>query len=113
VRVHDEQFTAANQPETISGQIYQQLQQLIRCRARLPVLGHGETKILSCSSPHLFSYQRTTAEEQLLCLVNFSEHMQQSDDLGHGQWLEQLTGKPMTGNRLMLKPYQVLWLSPL
>lgn len=112
VRVKDEHFQAASDKRSIAGQIYQQLQQLIRCRARLPILGASETHIIRCSSPHLFCYERINAEERLLCLMNFSEHVQHSDDLGHEQWLDELTGKQLHGARLTLKPYQVLWLSP-
>ncbi len=112
VKVTEQQLALADQPNTISGKIYQQLQQLIRCRARLAILGDAETQIRSSQSPHLFWYERHKANERLICLVNFSEHQVVSDDLGHERFIEQLTGKPVTGKTVTLQPYQVLWLSP-
>lgn len=111
VRVDDSQLAMAADPASISGQIYQQLQQQIRCRARLPILGHGDTRILNSTSPHLFCYERSFADDRLLCLVNFSEHVIYSDDLGFDHWIEQLSGKPRFGSVLQLQPYEVLWLS--
>ncbi len=130
VAVTDQQLAAATQTDTLSGRIYQQLQQLVQCRAKLPVLGNGTTEILTPDNPHLFAYLRqsaavTGAASRCLLLVNFSEHpqltllaqtqlaqTQQAQTQPASGWQDALSGVVLPGGPLTLQPYQVLWLIP-
>jgi len=110
VKLHAEQLLEAQSKTSLSGQIYQQLQQLISTRASLPETGAGTTKILHTENPHLFCYQRELSGKTLLCLVNFSEQPQQCQQLPAGLWVDQLTGERYQGGNVQLSAYQVLWL---
>ncbi|MFN6969727.1 MAG: alpha-amylase family glycosyl hydrolase [Rheinheimera sp.] len=110
VKLHAEQLLEAQSKTSLSGQIYQQLQQLISTRASLPETGAGTTKILHTENPHLFCYQRELSGKTLLCLVNFSEQLQQCQQLPAGLWVDQLTGERYQGGNVQLSAYQVLWL---
>lgn len=111
VAVSDSDLAKANDTSSLSGRIYQQLQQLVQTRAQLAVLGHGSTQILNCSNQHLFMYQREWQGQRLVCVVNFSEHAQSCNDLPGQQWRDELSQQPVHGSRLQLAPYQVCWLS--
>jgi amylosucrase len=110
VKLHSAQLLEAQSKTSVSGQIYQQLQQLIKTRASLAETGTGSTKILSTDNPHLFCYQREGAGKTLLCLVNFSEQLQRCDQLPGGIWIDQLSGERYQGHSVQLSAYQVLWL---
>ncbi|KKO45850.1 amylosucrase [Arsukibacterium ikkense] len=111
VKVTEQQLALANNANSVSGRIYQQLQQLIRVRSGLAVLGQGSTEILTSGNPHLFTYRRQLAEQNLLCVVNFSEFSQPYNLTGAKQWRDELSGQFYQGQTLMLSPYQVLWLA--
>lgn len=111
VAVTDKQLAQATNTDTLSGQIYQQLQQLIQTRALLPVLGSGTTEILQGNNPHLFLYQRQLDGKRLVAVVNFSEHPQHCDSLSGQLWFDELTAQKLPAGSLQLSPYQVLWLT--
>lgn len=112
VAVTDKQLAQATTTDSLSGQIYQQLQQLIQTRASLPVLGSGTTEILQDHNPHLFIYQRQLDDKRLVAVVNFSEHPQHCESLSGPLWFDELTAQNLPAGPLQLLPYQVLWLSP-
>jgi amylosucrase len=111
VAVTDEQLALAKSTTTVSGRIYQQLQQLIQTRSQLPVLGAGSTLILANENPHLFLYQRQLADQQLVAIVNFSEHPQRCSAELADVWYDEITKQQLRAP-FQLAPYQVLWLTP-
>ncbi|MDP5205989.1 alpha-amylase family glycosyl hydrolase [Alishewanella sp. SMS8] len=111
VAVSEQQLAEAHNPDSLSGKIYAQLQQLIRTRSRLKVLGAGQTEILQSGNPHLFAYRRQLDQQSMLCVVNFSEEPQVFVGAPGSQWREELSGELLHGRSLHLAPYQVLWLS--
>ncbi len=111
VKVSEQQLLSAKDPATLSGRIYQQLQQLIKIRSGLTLLGEGSTEILHSGNPHLFVYRRQLAQQSLLCVVNFSEYDQSYIAAMPGQWRDELTGQHLEGQTINVAPYQVLWLS--
>jgi amylosucrase len=113
VAVNEQQLESATDRSKLSGKIYQQLQQLLGVRRRLPLLGQGKTEILASANPHLFSYRRYQDQQSLLCVVNFSEHSQTLAMPASSQWRDELSGNLYQGARLELQPYQVLWLTAL
>ena len=113
VAVNEQQLKSATDSTKLSGKIYQQLQQLLGVRRRLPLLGQGKTEILASANPHLFSYRRYQDQQSLLCVVNFSEHSQTLAMPASSQWRDELSGSLYQGARLELQPYQVLWLTAL
>lgn len=112
VAVSDKQLALASNTDTLSGRIYQQLQQLIHTRAQLPLLGSGTTEILLDDNPHLFLYQRQLDGKRLVAVVNFSEHPQHCNSLSGQFWFDELTAQKLAAGPLQLLPYQVLWLTP-
>ncbi|RVT46365.1 amylosucrase [Rheinheimera sediminis] len=112
VAVTDKQLALAGNTDSLSGRIYQQLQQLIRTRAQLPLLGSGTTEILQDDNPHLFLYQRQLDGKRLVAVVNFSEHPQHCSSLSGQFWFDELTAQKLAAGPLQLLPYQVLWLTP-
>jgi len=113
VAVNEQQLESATDRTKLSGKVYQQLQQLLGVRRRLPLLGQGKTEILASANPHLFSYRRYQDQQSLLCVVNFSEHSQTLAMPASSQWRDELSGNLYQGARLELQPYQVLWLTAL
>ena len=112
VKVTETQLVQAKKPASLSGKIYQQLQQLLSCRNRLAVLGQGSTEILDSGNPHLFCYQRELAGDKLLALVNFSEQTQHLLLPATGSYTDELSGQRYQAGTIQLAPYQVLWLTP-
>lgn len=110
VAITEQALADANEPSSLSGRIYQQLQQLVKVRSQLPVLGRGRTDILWHTNQHLFLYQRELHGQKVLCVVNFSEQVQACGDLPGHAWTDALSGLELQGNHLTLTPYQVLWL---
>ncbi|GGW55481.1 alpha-amylase family glycosyl hydrolase [Alishewanella tabrizica] len=112
VKVSAEQLASAKDKNTLSGKIYEQLQQLIAVRSRFPVLGSGTTEILQSGNPHLFVYRRQLDQHSMLCAVNFSETPQAFTSLPASHWQDVLTAKHFQAPTITLQPYQVLWLIP-
>lgn len=112
VAVTEAQLAQAQNGDSLSGQIYQQLQHLVQTRARLTVLGAGSTTILRDDNQHLFLYQRKEGDQSLLAVVNFSEHPQLCSSLSGQLWFDELTAQKLPSGPLHLLPYQVLWLTP-
>ncbi|MDP5130061.1 MAG: alpha-glucosidase C-terminal domain-containing protein, partial [Paraglaciecola sp.] len=112
VKMSEQQLQDATDKKTLSGKVYAQLQQLIAVRSQLAVLGNGSTVILQSNNPHLFAYQREIAQQQLLCIVNFSESAQLYSHQHSGVWQDEFTGNRHQGATISLQPYQVLWLTP-
>lgn len=113
VRCTDADLANATKPATPGGMIYQQLQQLLTCRAGLPILGSGRTEILPVRNPHIFAYRRHSSGSAgpVLCLCNFSEHSQVYPALPAGHWQDALTTGQVLSSTVTLTPYQVLWLT--
>lgn len=111
VKVDSRQLETATQQDTLSGHIYSKLQHLLQIRRKLPVLGSGRTEILSSDNPHVFCYSRQSNHARLLCVINFSEHPQNTDLLGTGPWYDELTNFCYQTSNLVLQPYQVVWLT--
>lgn len=112
VAVTEAQLAQAKNADSLSGQIYQQLQHLVQTRARLAVLGTGSTTILRDDNQHLFLYQRKEGDQSLLAVLNFSEHPQLCSSLSGQLWFDELTAQKLPSGPLQLLPYQVLWLTP-
>ncbi|WP_233079185.1 amylosucrase [Rheinheimera soli] len=112
VAVTDQQLASATSADSLSGRIYQQLQQLIQTRARLPLLGAGSTTLLHDDNPQLFLYQRQLDGKRLVAIVNFTERTQLCSSLTGQLWHDELSNKTLPAGILQLNPYQVLWLTP-
>lgn len=112
VKVSEQQLANATKPETLSGKIYAQLQQLIAVRNRFTVLGAGTTEILQSGNQHLFAYRRQLDQQSMLCVVNFSETAQPFSSLPASKWQDALTDTLYQAPTITLQPYQVLWLTP-
>ncbi|MFC1961375.1 amylosucrase, partial [Chloroflexota bacterium] len=118
--VHRPQFdwagvALAQAQETIQGRVFQGLQRLVNRRQQLPALANGRTVFVETGNSHVLGYTR---HDQILVLVNFSEHEQLvtggiSADIE--RWLSDgqdlITRQNIIKNdALVLTPYQVVWL---
>ncbi|WP_213995722.1 amylosucrase [Arsukibacterium sp.] len=116
VAVSDTTLLKAGQADTISGKVFQGLQQLLQVRRQLPLLATARTEFYDSGSPHVFCYKRQQASDSLLVLANFSEQ-QQSVVLNNlpfaaeGNYFDCLGQQSYSSETAVsLTAYQVLWL---
>jgi amylosucrase/maltose alpha-D-glucosyltransferase/alpha-amylase len=64
------------QPESVEHIIYEGFLKLTRLRSNNIALARGETEIVDPGNDHVFAYFRTTREQSILCLANFSDKAQ-------------------------------------
>ncbi|ALS98748.1 amylosucrase [Lacimicrobium alkaliphilum] len=99
--------TTAGTPQQ---QVYQGLQQMIKLRKEMPVLGQSGTEFIQLASPHLFAFVRTGEQgERLTVVANFSEHPLEIPNLWQGQQ-DLLNSETLTEDKLSMAPYQLRWL---
>ena len=67
---------ARHDPESVEGRIFQGIATLVRLRLNTTALAGGDTEIIDPGNDHVFGYFRTTEDQSILCLANFSEHPQ-------------------------------------
>lgn len=61
---------------TIEHTLYEAFLKLTRLRLNNIALARGETEIIDPGNDHVFAYFRTSAEQSILCLANFSDQDQ-------------------------------------
>lgn len=112
-----EQVALREDRDTYAGQIFQQLQALIRLRQKTAAFAGGETQFINTENPHVFAYARHHQGERVLVLANFSEHSQRvGANLLRTQGLSYhfealVTGESVSlGEDVVLGGYQFLWL---
>ncbi len=112
-----EKYARRHDEETLEGQIYAQLQELIRLRKAHPALGPGETEIIDSGSPHVFGYVRRHGGQRILILANFVEREQRisANELRlHGlsySFTDLVTGEQFSLDQdLVLGPCRFVWL---
>jgi amylosucrase len=112
-----EQVALREDRDTYAGQIFQQLQALIRLRQKTAAFAGGETQFINTENPHVFAYTRHHQGERVLVLANFSEHSQRvGANLLRTQGLSYhfealVTGESVSlGEDVVLGGYQFLWL---
>lgn len=64
------------EPGSIEHTIYEGFLKLTRLRSNNIALARGETEIVDPGNDHVFAYFRTTQEQSILCLANFSDRAQ-------------------------------------
>jgi maltose alpha-D-glucosyltransferase/alpha-amylase len=108
--------TQLNDPESILNK----MRRLIELRKSNPILAWGDYKFLAKDQTHSLTILRTHQEEQILCVMNLTDHDQTlSLDLANlqGKNLMNLVDGKMHGSiahdltEISLKPYEFLWLA--
>lgn len=116
------QAAQRHDPLTVSGKIFEQMQQLVEARRLTrPLHSAGSIKPLWTDNPHIFAYLREYQGEKLLALCNFSEQTQQlGSRILHEHGLSgQLRDMRQVAQPVLnfesglvsLEPYQTLWLT--
>ena len=112
-----DKYARRHDGETLEGQIYAQLCELIRLRKAHPALGLGETEIIDSGSPHVFGYVRQHQGQRILILANFVEQEQRiaANELRlHGlsySFTDLVTGEQFSPDQdLVLGPGRFVWL---
>lgn len=113
-----EDYRKRHQEQSTQGKIYQGLQKLIQIRKNTPALTNGELEAFDSGNPHLLTFVRTSQNQRVLIIANFSERHQSFPanylrmyglsyhfrDLIHGELIEQ--------KDLGLDAYQIMILEP-
>lgn len=63
-------------PDSTEAQIYTGLLKLVMMRKNNSALARGDTEIVDAGNDHVFAYFRTSSEQSILCLANFSDKPQ-------------------------------------
>ena len=106
--------------ETYHSKIFFALQKLIRLRKENPTFADNNNLVLYDNpNPHVFVYERTSEKTKgILVVCNFDEATQVIDEITLGPYgkntfpKDLITGEPVKflGSKLVLRPYQLLWL---
>ena len=109
--------------ETVEGQIYQGMRHLIDLRKECSAFAGNRMDVIDVGNDHVFGFVRTAlaerGERRVLVLANFTERMQpilaneiRLYGLGY-KFSELISGEhwALSGQEVVLKPYQVVWLS--
>jgi len=103
-----------NDPNTIEGQIFQNLKMLINIRKQQTAFSGTAMDMIQTSNEHVLGFVRSLGNQRILVFVNFSEDTQPLSGnllrlygLGY-QFEELLTKKLISSEDLALTPYQVI-----
>jgi amylosucrase len=118
IAVTDQALNLSLDPLTAQHAIAQGLAKLIKIRQQHSIFGQSETQILTVDNQHIFAFARRTKQGQgLLALFNFSEFPQTLSSANmallnssHIHDLISQTEMVNDGARIVLEPYQVMWL---
>lgn len=103
-----------NNPGSVEYRIFQEMQKFIRIRKTERALANGHIQVMDTWNPHGLGYVRSTSQERLMILANFSEQPQELDFnllrlYGLGYTFENLiTKENLNLEQLRLTPYQFL-----
>ncbi|QDU10998.1 amylosucrase [Gimesia aquarii] len=103
---------------SIRKQIFRSTQRLIALRKSLPALAGQEMDLIATSNEHILGYVRFNNGNRLIVLANFSEEPQEIEGnklrtAGLGRFFQNVIDDKTyaTSERLVLAPYQILWLN--
>ena len=103
---------------SIRKQIFRSTQRLIALRKSLPALAGQEMDLIATSNEHILGYVRFNNGNRLIVLANFSEEPQQIEGnklrtAGLGRFFQNVIDDKTyaTSERIVLAPYQILWLN--
>jgi len=103
-----------NDPNTIEGQIFQNLKMLINIRKQQPAFSGTSMDMIQTSNEHILGFVRSQGNQRILVFVNFSEDTQPLSGnllrlygLGY-QFEELLTRKLISTEDILLTPCQVI-----
>jgi len=71
-----ERAALRSNPETVEAILHSGFLRLTRMRLNNGALAHGETEIVDTGNDHILAYFRTTDDQTILCLANFSDKPQ-------------------------------------
>lgn len=108
-------------PGTGEHTIYEEMKELVRARQQTPALhGNSSDHILPVDRDPVFAFERSTSEQQLLCLSNFSRrpvhvplHML-PERWRHPYFRDEFRKRVLhfSFQEIVLEPYNFLWLTP-
>ncbi|MEM0969404.1 MAG: alpha-amylase family glycosyl hydrolase [Verrucomicrobiota bacterium] len=72
----EEKAEARHDPETPEGTVFQGILKLNQIRALNAAISQGETEIVDPGNEHVFAWFRTSSEQTIFCVANFSDRPQ-------------------------------------
>lgn len=103
---------------SIRKQIYRSTQKLIALRNSLPALAGQDMDLIATANEHILGYVRFHDGHRLIVLANFSEEPQEIEGnklrtAGLGRFFQDMIDDKTyaTSEKLVLAPYQILWLN--
>ncbi|QDV50654.1 alpha-amylase family glycosyl hydrolase [Gimesia fumaroli] len=103
---------------SIRKKIYRSTQKLIALRKSLPALAGQDMELIATANDHILGYVRLHDGNRLIVLANFSEETQEIDGnklrtAGLGRFFQDMIEDKTyaTSEKLVLAPYQILWLN--
>ncbi len=103
---------------TTEGRVFSRLARMIAVRKAHAAFGGNDTRFIPCENEHVLVYLRPHAQQPILCVANFSEHLCAfSLESIRAHWQapfelrDLLTDKALRlGDEVQLAPYQFMWL---
>lgn len=71
-----EKITQRSVPGTVEQILHEGFLKLSQLRLKSDALARGDTEIVDAGNEHVFAYFRTTRDQSILCLANFSDEIQ-------------------------------------
>ena len=103
---------------SIRKRIFRSTQKLIALRKSLPALAGQDMELIATSNEHVLGYVRVNDGNRLIVLANFSQDLQEIEGnklrtAGLGRFFQDVIDDKTyaTSERLVLAPYQILWLN--
>jgi len=95
------------------GSLFHFIRRLIALRKEHPCFGRGTFELVDAGNPAILAYRRAYEGERVLALHNMSDAAQAGAVDLASDAVDLLTGETHSPGRLILNPYQYLWLSSL
>jgi len=103
---------------SIRNRIFRSTQKLIALRKSLPALAGQDMELITTANEHVLGYVRVHEGHRIIVLANFSEDPQEIEGnklrtTGLGRFFQDMIDDKTyaTSERLVLEPYQILWLN--
>jgi amylosucrase/maltose alpha-D-glucosyltransferase/alpha-amylase len=112
---HWERAELRHDPTTVPGRVYHGLLRLLQLRTQNQAFRRSETEIVETGNRHVFGFLRSTEEDMVFVLANFTETEQRLEarrlrQMGMRKtFVDLLAGRTITATReLVLEPYQLM-----
>jgi len=100
-----------NDPSTVQGQVFSELQHIIRLRTENPVFHAGaHEQTLESGDRSVLAFRRTGGGQTLTAVYNFCEEPKYVRPILEGRCRDLFTGREYDGSAFRIDAYEALWL---